>query len=349
MPGIATGARACPAGPALLRPMPLVADHLTRRFGDKLAVDDVSFDLPDGEVVGLLGPNGAGKSTTIRMAMALLDPDAGSISWNGTPAGEIDRRQVGYLPEQIGVYDRMTATAHVAFFAELHGRTAADSKAAAVRWCERLEVPGDAVVGSLSKGNQQRVQLASALAHEPELVVLDEPFSGLDPIGQAVVEDVMRDLAATGATLVLSSHDLERVERFCSYVALISGGRLRYDGAVEGLRARHPDLRRRRIELAEPSPVLRAALPQLEPADADARVLTAPADEIDSEPLLRAALDAGARVTGLALVEPTMRELFIREVQRGDSDGTDDLRTAARWAGAPADATATSHRAEDDA
>lgn len=306
--------------------MALVADHLTRRFGDNVAVDDVSFHLPSGEVVGLLGPNGAGKSTTIRMAMALLDPDGGSIAWNDIPAAEIDRRHVGYLPEQIGVYDRMTAAAHVAFFAELHGRTAPDAKAGAARWCERLEVPADAVVGSLSKGNQQRVQLASALSHDPELVVLDEPFSGLDPIGQALVEDVMRDLAAAGATVVLSSHDLERVDRFCSYVALISGGTLRYEGAVDGLRARHPQLRLRRLELAEPSPALRSALPLLDAADDDGLLLTAPADDIESEPLLRAALDAGARVTGLAMVEPSMRELFVREVEaQGEESAAGDL------------------------
>ncbi len=292
----------------------LVADHLSRRFGDKTAVDDVSFSLPAGEVIGLLGPNGAGKSTTIRMAMGLLDPDGGTITWDGIPAGGIDRRRVGYLPEQIGVYDRMTVTAHIAFFTELHGRSAAEARTSAAEWAERLELPASAVVGSLSKGNQQRVQLASSLAHGPELVVLDEPFSGLDPIGQALVEDVMLDLARGGATLVLSSHDLERVERFCSYVALIAAGRLQYDGSVDGLRARHPGLRRRQLELAAPSPELRSAMPALAPVDGDELVLSVPAAEVDGETLLRAALDAGARVTGLALVEPTMRELFVREV-----------------------------------
>lgn len=293
----------------------LVAEHLTRRFGEKTAVDDVSFSLPSGQVIGLLGPNGAGKSTTIRIAMGLLDPDAGSVSWEGVPSTELDRRRVGYLPEQIGVYERMTVLDHVAFFAELHGRSRSDAVAAARRWSERLELPTDATVSSLSKGNQQRVQLASSLGHDPELVVLDEPFSGLDPIGQALVEDVMEEIAAGGATLVLSSHDLERVERFCSYVALISAGALKYDGSVEGLRARHPTLRRRQIELAEPSPGLRAAVPALEPVDGSELLLSAELDAIDSEPLLRAALDVGARVTGLAVVEPTMRELFVREVQ----------------------------------
>jgi ABC-2 type transport system ATP-binding protein len=293
----------------------LVADHLTRRFGDKVAVDDVSFSLPPGEVIGLLGPNGAGKSTTIRMTMGLLDPDAGSVSWDGIAAAELDRRTVGYLPEQIGVYDRMKVVEHIAFFSELHGRSRSDSRAAAAQWAERLDLPPEALVSSLSKGNQQRVQLASSLSHGPELIVLDEPFSGLDPIGQTLVEDVMTDLASGGATLVLSSHDLERVERFCSYVALISGGTLKYDGSVEGLRARHPTLRRRRIELAEPSPALRTAVPELEPDDEAGLVLSAPVDVLESEPLLRAALDAGARVTGLAVVEPTMRELFVREVQ----------------------------------
>lgn len=294
--------------------MGLTADHLTRRFGELVAVDDLSFDLPAGEVIGLLGPNGAGKSTTIRMAMGLLDPDSGAIAWDGVPAKLIDRRLVGYLPEEIGVYDRMVVRDHIAFFVELHGRTRSDALAAADRWAQRLELPADAIVSSLSKGNQQRVQLASALGHDPELVVLDEPFSGLDPIGQALVEDLMMDLAKGGATLLLSSHDLERVERFCDYVALISHGRLRYDGSVGGLRERHPQLRLRVLDLAEPCPPLEAALPVLERSE-DGRRLSAPLDAIEAEPLLRAALDAGARVVGLAVVEPTMRELFVREVE----------------------------------
>lgn len=300
--------------------MALVADHLTRRFGDKIAVDDVSFSLPAGEVIGLLGPNGAGKSTTIRMAMGLLEPDSGSVSWDGIAAGQVDRRRVGYLPEQIGVYERMTVLAHIAFFAEAHGLSRADARAAARAWAERLSLPADALVSSLSKGNQQRVQLASSLSHGPELIVLDEPFSGLDPIGQTVVEDLMTELAEAGATLVLSSHDLERVERFCSYVALISAGRLRYDGSVDGLRARHPQLRRRRIELAEPCPALLAAVPALVSEANGDLVLSAPLDAVESEALLRAALDAGARVTGLAVVEPTMRELFVREIEAGATE-----------------------------
>lgn len=295
--------------------MALTADHLTRRFGPKVAVDDLSFDLPAGQVIGLLGPNGAGKSTTIRMAMGLLEPDAGTIAWRGTPAALVDRRLVGYLPEEIGVYERMTVRDHIAFFVELHGRSRSDARAAAYRWSTRLELPAAAQVASLSKGNQQRVQLASALAHDPELVVLDEPFSGLDPIGQEVVEDLMTELADSGATLVLSSHDLERVERFCSYVALISGGQLRYDGSVDGLRARHPALRRRVLQLAEPCPPLEAAVAGLAPLDDDPLQLAIERTAIEPEELLRAALDHHARVVGLASVEPTMRELFVREVQ----------------------------------
>jgi ABC-2 type transport system ATP-binding protein len=293
----------------------LQAEQLTRRFGDVVAVNAVSFDLPAGEVIGLLGPNGAGKSTTIRMAMGLLVPDAGSIAWRGTPAAVVDRRLVGYLPEQIGVYERMEVRDHIAYFVELHGHTARDARAAAARWVDRLELPSGQLVSTLSKGNQQRVQLASSLAHDPELVVLDEPFSGLDPIGQELVEGVMTDLAAAGATLLLSSHDLERVERFCSYVALISDGSLRYDGTVDGLRGRHPTLRRHVLRLAEPCAALAAALPSLTPVDGDRTRLTIPRETIEPEALLRAALDCDARVVGLTSEEPTMREMFVREVR----------------------------------
>lgn len=298
--------------------MSLIADRVTKTFGQTVAVDALSFEFPAGRVTGLLGPNGAGKSTTIRVAMGLMQPDSGTIAWRGEPVASLDRRRVGYLPEQIGVYEKMPVVDHVAFFAELHGLSRSDARSAAARWAERLGLPADSPVGDLSKGNQQRVQLASALAHEPELVVLDEPFSGLDPIGQAFVEDVMTELAAGGATLILSSHEIERVERFCEFVALIDHGALRFDGTAAELRGRHPGLRLRRIELAEPCPALLESVADLQPAldqgDSGTVVLEAPADAIDPETLLQRAIEAGARVVGLGLIEPTMRELFVREV-----------------------------------
>lgn len=295
----------------------LVADDVSKRFGETLAVDQLSFTFPAGRVTGLLGPNGAGKSTTIRIAMGLMRPDAGAITWQGEAVRALDRRRVGYLPEQLGVYERMRVNDHIAFFCRLHGLTVTEAKHAATRWAERLGVPPSATVGDLSKGNQQRVQLASALAHEPELVVLDEPFSGLDPIGQAFVEDVMADLAAAGATLVLSSHEIERVERFCEHVALIDRGQLRFDGTASQLRDRHPGLRLRRLQLAAPAPALLAAVPGLRAVEGRESALEIEATAIDAEALLTQAMDAGARVTGLQLIEPTMRELFVREVGGG--------------------------------
>lgn len=298
----------------------LIAEQVTKHFGELVAIDALSFELPAGRVTGLLGPNGAGKSTTIRVAMGLMAPDSGSITWQGQPVAALDRRRVGYLPEQIGVYGRMPVDEHIAFFAELHGLSRRDAARAAAGWSSRLDLPPKSLVNELSKGNQQRVQLASALAHGPELVVLDEPFSGLDPIGQAFVEGVMTDLATEGATLILSSHEIERVERYCNWVTLIDRGSLRFDGTVEALRARHPQLQRRRLTVTTPNSALETALPELRPWQGEAPLpeggyaYELPTTAMAAEDLMAAAVEHGARVTGLELVTPTMRELFVLEV-----------------------------------
>jgi ABC-2 type transport system ATP-binding protein len=192
----------------------------------------VSFSVEPGQMFGFVGPNGAGKTTTMRIVMGVLDPDAGNVTWRGEPVDFDVRRRFGYMPEERGLYPKMRVHDQLAYLASLHGVGDPD------RWIERLglaERAGDRVE-ELSLGNQQRVQLAAALVHEPEVLVLDEPFSGLDPVGVDVLSGVLTEYAATGVPVVFSSHQLDLVERLCEAVAIIKDGRLVASGSVEELR-----------------------------------------------------------------------------------------------------------------
>jgi ABC-2 type transport system ATP-binding protein len=196
----------------------------------------VSFSVAPGQMFGFVGPNGAGKTTTMRIILGVLAADGGEVRWRGEPVRTETRTRFGYMPEERGLYPKMRVRAQLTYFAALHGVDAPEE--AADRWIERLgigERAGDRVE-ELSLGNQQRVQLAAALVHEPELLVLDEPFSGLDPVGVDVLSGVLAEYAATGVPVVFSSHQLELVERLCEAVAIIKDGRLVASGTVEELR-----------------------------------------------------------------------------------------------------------------
>ena len=213
---------------------------LRRSFGSTLALDDLSFSASAGRMLGFVGPNGAGKTTAMRIVLGVLEPDAGEVRWQGREIDAATRRRFGYMPEERGLYPKMRVRDQLVHFARLHGLGAPEALAAADAWIERLglaERAGDKVE-TLSLGNQQRVQLGVALVHDPEVLVLDEPFSGLDPTGVDVMSGVLAERAAEGVPVVFSSHQLELVERLCEDVAIIKGGRLVAHGAVEDLRER---------------------------------------------------------------------------------------------------------------
>ena len=216
-----------------------VAD-LARRYGDAVALDGLSFTVEPGQLFGFVGPNGAGKTTAMRIILGVLEPDAGEVRWRGAPVALATRARFGYMPEERGLYPKMRVRDQLAYFASLHGLSAAEAGAAADLWLERLGIAdraGDRVE-TLSLGNQQRVQLGVALVHGPELLVLDEPFSGLDPVGVDVLSGVLRGLADEGVPVLFSSHQLELVERLCESVAIINDGRLVAAGRVDDLRSR---------------------------------------------------------------------------------------------------------------
>ncbi len=216
----------------------LELETVRKSFGDFVAVDGISFAVNPGTIFGLLGPNGAGKTTTLRMIMNIIAPDAGEVRMFGHPRKAEDLRRVGYLPEERGLYRKMTVTDHLAFLAELHGLTRRESLPAIERWLEKVELTEWAKkkVEELSKGMQQKIQLVSTVLHEPELVILDEPFSGLDPINQRLFKDLLADYRDRGRTVILSTHVLEQAEKLCDHICLISHGRAILQGELAAIK-----------------------------------------------------------------------------------------------------------------
>lgn len=214
--------------------------RLRKAFGKTVAVDGVSLDVPAGTVFGLLGPNGAGKTTTIRMIMDIIAPDEGEVRLFGHPRRRGDLERVGYLPEERGLYRKMTVVEHLAFLGELHGLSGAEAKRRAASWLERLDLAEltERKVEELSKGQQQKVQIAGTLLHEPEVVILDEPFSGLDPINQGLFKDLLSEYKSEGRTILFSTHVMEQAEKLCDHICLISRGRVVLTGELAEIKRR---------------------------------------------------------------------------------------------------------------
>jgi ABC-2 type transport system ATP-binding protein len=287
---------------------------LTRRYGDLVALDNVSFTVAEGQMFGFVGPNGAGKTTTMRIVLGVLEPDRGEVRWRGRPVDAETRRRFGYMPEERGLYPKMRVRDQLEYFARLHGLPAGEAGSAAGYWIERLGVAdrADDRVEALSLGNQQRVQLAAALVHNPEVLVLDEPFSGLDPVGVDVLAEVLADRAADGIPVIFSSHQLELVERLCEAVAIINRGRLVAAGPVEELRASGGE-RRWQVEVAGAAGDWASGLDGVTVLEKhDGRVVLAV--DGDEQRVLDAARATG-RVTLFSDVQPSLAQLFRQVVQ----------------------------------
>jgi ABC-2 type transport system ATP-binding protein len=286
---------------------------LTRRFGDLLALDGVSFSVAPGQMFGFVGPNGAGKTTTMRIVLGVLEPDAGTVHWHGRAVDAATRARFGYMPEERGLYPKMRVRDQLGYFARLHGLAGPIAASATDALIERLglqERAGDRVE-TLSLGNQQRVQLAVALVHEPELLVLDEPFSGLDPVGVDVLSGVLGERAAAGVPVVFSSHQLELVERLCEAVAIVNHGRVVATGPVEELRerGRRGDHVRVRVEGDDTGGWL-DAVPGAEAVEAGPRgILVRLGEGTDPDRVLDAARTAGT-VLHFSHERPTLADLF---------------------------------------
>jgi ABC-2 type transport system ATP-binding protein len=217
----------------------LVFDHVSRRYGEVVALDEATFDVRAGELFGFVGSNGAGKTTAMRIALGVLAADSGVVWWDGEPITAETRRHIGYMPEERGLYPKMRVGEQLVYLARLHGLSAPAAERAVAEWTERLGVAHrrDDEVQKLSLGNQQRVQLAAALVHNPSILVLDEPFSGLDPVAVDVMSNVLLSKAGEGIPVVFSSHQLDLVERLCHRVGIIRSGQMVAVGTVDELRA----------------------------------------------------------------------------------------------------------------
>jgi ABC-2 type transport system ATP-binding protein len=287
---------------------------LSRRYGQTVALDSLSLDVPEGEVVGFVGPNGAGKTTAMRIALGVLEQDAGEVLWRGEPATRETQRSFGYMPEERGLYPKMRVGRQLRYLATLHGRDEAEADTAASRWLERLGIADRAGqrVEELSLGNQQRVQLSAALVHDPGVLILDEPFSGLDPIGTDVMSGVLHDRAAAGAAVIFSSHQLELVERLCDGVAIVNRGRIVAAGRVDELRSERSEPRLRvQVEGASGDWFKRLRGVELIARD-DREVVVELHEGANDQEVLDAARGAG-RVRRFEPARPTLAELF-REV-----------------------------------
>jgi ABC-2 type transport system ATP-binding protein len=289
----------------------LELDALTRRFGEVQALDGLTFEVEPGRVSGFLGPNGAGKTTTMRAIFALTDLDAGTVRWNGASVDLAARRRFGYMPEERGLYPAMTVREQVDYLARLHGVSGSAVGAGTERCLERLRITqhADNKIENLSHGNQQRVQLAVALVHEPDLLVLDEPLAGLDPGGVDSIGEVLREEARRGCAVLLSSHQLDLVEDLCETVTIIDHGRLVVAGDVDDLTTHGTRRLVVRVEGDRTGQWARQ-LPGLQVSEVDAGAVRLVVDDTtDSDAVLDAARAAG-RVTEFHFERRRLSEVF---------------------------------------
>jgi ABC-2 type transport system ATP-binding protein len=308
---------ALPTGPALeLR-------GVSKFYGRFPAVRDLDLTIPRGATYGVLGPNGAGKTTTIRMALRILEPDSGEISLLGQPLSQEGLDRVGYLPEERGVYRRMKVKDLLSFLAELKGMRRRDAEPEIGRWLERMDLSAwaDRKVQDLSKGMQQKIQFIGAVLHDPELIVLDEPFSGLDPINQQVLREIVVELKRANRTIIFSTHIIEHAERICDHVCIIAEGRKVADGTVSRLKQEHggdyvaigferPDIEAERL--------LRA-IPTVSGVRQHGTVAEVALEAgADPQELLVHLVNQGIRLRRFECTEPSLEEIFLERVASAD-------------------------------
>lgn len=299
--------------------MSLVVDSINKRFGPIVALDGVSFSVEPGRIFGLLGANGAGKTTCMRIVLDILRADTGSVTWEGRTNTDVPRRTWGYLPEERGLYMRMKVLDVLTFFAALYGVPRAEATAEVEDWLERFRIPHyrDRKVEELSKGNQQKIQFIAAILHDPAVLIMDEPFTGLDPINVQLLKEAFLEMRDRGKTLIFSTHQMETVEELCESIAIIDAGRVVVSGTV------------RDVKRGMGRQVVRFAA---EGSDGDGWVeklvgvtLTRRGqdylelqvrDGTDPRSVLEAAIARGDRVTRFEIADPSLEEVFIEHVGR---------------------------------
>jgi ABC-2 type transport system ATP-binding protein len=300
--------------------MPTIELTRVRKTYDQfVAVNDLTFSIAEGSVFGLLGPNGAGKTSTIRMMIGITAPDSGEIRVFGKPFERKSLHKIGYLPEERGLYKKMKVLDQLAFLGELHGMGAADARSKAITWCERLEISEklDQKVEELSKGMQQKIQFIAALLHDPDFIIMDEPFFGLDPVNAGLLKDVMLDLKKQGRTILFSTHRMDQVEKLCDSICLINRGISVLQGPLKQVKAQYGKSNVQ-IEYEGNSDFLQKQELVGSYNNYGNYVEVRLAPGADPQQLLHAAAQR-SRISKFELVEPSLEEIFIEVVGKNDA------------------------------
>ena len=305
--------------------MPIVELQNVRKVYDtKVAVDNMSFTIEPGTMFGLLGPNGSGKTSTIRMMIGITVPDSGTVQLFGQPFDRKALKRVGYLPEERGLYKKMKVMDQLIFLGQLHGLDAITASKRAHAWCERLQIT-EAIfkrTEDLSKGMQQKIQFISTLLHEPELIIMDEPFSGLDPVNAVLLQDTLVELRAQGKTVLFSTHRMDQVEKMCDQICLIHNSKLVLSGSMREVKSRYPVNRVQIVFTGNDSFLRHPAIASVKNHNghADITLCNSPDTAADAQALLASAIANGTRISRFELTEPTLEEIFIETVGADHAD-----------------------------
>ena len=300
---------------------------VSKSYDTKVAVRRVSLRIEPGTMFGLLGPNGSGKTSSIRMMIGITVPDSGTVSLFGRPFTRAALKRVGYLPEERGLYKKMKVLDQLVFLGQLHGLDAVTAEARARSWCERMEIT-EAMpkkTEELSKGMQQKIQFIAALLHEPELIIMDEPFSGLDPVNAKLLQDTLVDLRGAGKAILFSTHRMDQAEKLCDSIALISRGEVVLDGKMREVKSRYP---RNRVEVlfeGDDSFLRHPSVADVTnySGHAEVRLHSPGGVEPDAQPLLAEAVARGTKILKFEVKEPTLEEIFIEKVGGGVMERVD--------------------------
>ena len=297
--------------------MGLIVEHISKSFGNFQAIKDLSMEVREGAMFGFLGANGAGKTTTMRMILDIIRPDSGQITWNGNDVREVPRRNWGYLPEERGLYPKMVVEEQLLFLARLNGLSKQTARKELDEWFERFQINTNRKkkVEELSKGNQQKVQFLAAILHDPTILIMDEPFSGLDPVNASVLKEAFLEMHRRGKTIIFSTHQLEQVEEMCEDIVIINKGQTVVQGSVRDVKRQHGrnvirlkldnDPEARWLDTLEGIQVTKRRQDYIE-----MQIQT----HLNPNLIVEAALQHGGNITRFELAEPSLTDIFIEAV-----------------------------------